>query len=106
MTIKVLRSDQGGDYKSNEFNEYCQKEGIKRAFTTSYTQQNGFSERKNRILVGAILAMLSHAQLPKVYRGEAFLTTNYLQNMSPTKTMSQIKLFLSCGFKGNRIYHF
>ena len=91
MKIRVLRSDQGGEYKSNEFNEYCQKEGIKREFTTSYTpQQNGVSERKNRTLVGAILAMLSHAQLPKVFWGEAFLT-NYLQDKSPTKSVSQNK---------------
>lgn len=33
MKIKVIRSDQGGEYKSNKFNDYCTNEGIKREFT-------------------------------------------------------------------------
>lgn len=86
--IKILRSDRGGEYMSDEFKNFCTKEGIKKEFTTSYTpQQNGVSERKNRTLVGAILAMLSHARLSKTFWGEALLTANYLQNRSPTKAI-------------------
>jgi hypothetical protein len=56
MKIRVLRSNQGGEYKSNEFNEYRQKEGIKRELTTSHTpQQVGVSERKNKTLIEAIV---------------------------------------------------
>ena len=32
--------------------------------------------------------MLSYAKLPKALWGEALLTTNYLQNRSPTKAIS------------------
>ena len=47
MKIKVLRSDQGGVYKSNEFNKYCQKEGIKRAFTNLlHSTKWSFGEEK------------------------------------------------------------
>ena len=35
--------------------------------------------------------MLFHAQPPKVFWGEALLTTNYLQNRSPTKSISKNK---------------
>ena len=35
--IKVLISDRGGEYMSNEFMEFCQYYGIKRQFTTRYT---------------------------------------------------------------------
>ncbi|KAH9297587.1 hypothetical protein KI387_029269, partial [Taxus chinensis] len=47
--IKVLQSDNGGKYKSNEFQKFCTREGIKREWTVPYNlQQNGVTERKNR----------------------------------------------------------
>ncbi len=50
--IKVLRSNNNGEYKSNEFNAHCFKFGIKREVTTPYTpQQNGVFEHKNRTLL-------------------------------------------------------
>jgi transposase InsO family protein len=48
QTIKILRSHRGGEYKLNEFIEFCDLHGIKRQFTARYTpQQNGVAERKN-----------------------------------------------------------
>jgi hypothetical protein len=38
QNIKILRFNQGGEYKSKEFFEYCQKEGIKE-FIITYTFQ-------------------------------------------------------------------
>ena len=35
--IKVLRSDRGGEYMSNEFIEFFQYYGIKRQFTACYS---------------------------------------------------------------------
>jgi len=37
MKIKVLRSDNGGEYNSKEFNQFCKKHGIKRQFSTPHT---------------------------------------------------------------------
>ena len=46
--IKILRSNRGGEYTSNEFQDYYKKNGIKQQFTTTYTsQQNGIAKRKN-----------------------------------------------------------
>ena len=40
--IKILRADNGTEYESNEFNNYCREVGIKRKTTTAYTpEQNG-----------------------------------------------------------------
>ena len=35
MNIKVLRSDNGGEYNSNDFKYFFKEEGIKRDFTVS-----------------------------------------------------------------------
>ena len=49
---QVFRTDNGGEYTSNEFAEFCNQEGIKRQFTTAYTpQQNGMAEQMNRTLL-------------------------------------------------------
>ena len=46
--IMTLRSDNGGEYTSNEFGNFCKDAGIKRELTTPYNpQQNGVAERKN-----------------------------------------------------------
>ena len=46
--IKALRSDNGGEYTSKEFEAFYKEVGIKREITTPYNpQQNGVAERKN-----------------------------------------------------------
>ena len=57
--IKVLRSDNGGEYTSHAFDEFCRQEGINKQLIVPYTpQQNGVVERKNRSIVGVARAML------------------------------------------------
>jgi transposase InsO family protein len=47
--IKILRSDNGGEYTSKEFVNYCKDVRIKRELTTPYNpQQNGVAERKTK----------------------------------------------------------
>ena len=57
--IKTFRSDNGGEFTSNEFKELYKKSGIKRELSTLYNpQQNGITERKNRTIMEAARAML------------------------------------------------
>jgi hypothetical protein len=50
--IKILRSDNGGEYTSKEFVSFCRDVEIKRELTTPYNpQQNGVVERKNRTML-------------------------------------------------------
>jgi putative transposase len=52
--VKALRSDNGGEYISNKFKDFCNKEGIQRELITPHNpQQNGVAERKNITIVGA-----------------------------------------------------
>jgi transposase InsO family protein len=46
-TIKILRSDQGGEYRLGNFIKYCKDHGIIQQFTVPHTpQQNEVAERK------------------------------------------------------------
>jgi len=60
--IKVLRSDNGGEYKSDSFLKICHDEGINRHFTVrEIPQQKGIAERMNIILLEKVCCMLSNA---------------------------------------------
>ena len=68
--IKCLRSDNGGEYTSKKFKEFCDAHGIKRELSCPRTsQQNGVAERKNRSLCKMAKEMRLHANLPKSYWG-------------------------------------
>jgi transposase InsO family protein len=57
--IKILRSDNGGEYTSKEFVSFCRDVRIKREITTPYNpQQNNVVERKNRTIMEAMKTMI------------------------------------------------
>jgi len=57
--IKILKTDNGTECESNDFNDYCREVGIKRETTIAYTlEQNGVAERKNQTISEATGAML------------------------------------------------
>jgi transposase InsO family protein len=89
--IRVLRSDNGGEYTSKEFMDFCAGEGIRRELVVPYNpQQNGVAERKNRAIVGAVRAMLHDQGLPLFLWAEACYTVVYLQNKSPHKAVGSM----------------
>ena len=71
-TIGVLRSDNGGEYVSGEFEKYLKSKGIRHELTVPHCpQQNGVAERMNRTLMECARSMMSHAGVPKSYWAEA-----------------------------------
>jgi len=79
--IKVLQSDNGGEYKSDPFLKLCRDKGIVRHFTVRETpQQNRVSERMNRTLLEKVQCMLSNTGLPKNFWAEALAYACYLVN--------------------------
>ena len=63
--LKVLRSDNGGEYTSGEFVEYLRSEGIRHELTVPKSpQQNGVAERLNRTLVEMTRFRLAGSGLP------------------------------------------
>ena len=64
--IRALRIDNGIEYESNEFNDFCREAGIKRETTTTYTpEKNGVAERNNKTIVEAAHSILCDQGLPK-----------------------------------------
>ena len=48
LKIKALRADRGGEYQSQEFEDYLKRCGIQFESTAAYSpQQNGVAERLN-----------------------------------------------------------
>ena len=86
--IKIIRTDNGGEYFSKEWIFFCNTHGIRHEYTVPYNpQQNGVAERKNRTLLDASRSMLQVAGLPNQFWQEAVATACYLQNRSPHKVL-------------------
>ena len=81
-----MRTDNGGEYTSNEFSKYCSAEGIKKEHIVPHTlQQNGVAERKNKTLAVAAKAMLFDQGLPLFLWAEAYRFAVYIQTGVPTQ---------------------
>jgi transposase InsO family protein len=80
--VKKLRTDNGMEFCSNEFESYCKSEGIVRHYTVPHTpQQNGVAERMNRTIISKARCMLSNAGLHRRFWAS---TACYLINRSPS----------------------
>ena len=87
--IKVLRTDNGGEYTSRDFQNFCLETGIVHQLTVPYSpQQNGVSERKNRTIMEMSRCMMFEKRLPKFLWAEAVNTSVYLLNRLPTKSVN------------------
>ncbi|GJX64119.1 putative ribonuclease H-like domain-containing protein [Tanacetum coccineum] len=57
--VKVIRYDNGTEFKNKEMNQFCEMNGILRQFSIARTpQQNGVAERRNKTLNEAARTML------------------------------------------------
>ena len=86
--VKVLRSDNGGEYTSNKFTKFCEDKGILHEFTVRYCpQQNGVAERLNCTIMEGARSMLYQAKLPLEFWAEECSTAVYLHDRSPTAAL-------------------
>ena len=87
-TLKILRTDNGGEYKSAEFHNYLKKEGIRHERTIPKTpEQNGVAKSMNRTLVESVRSLLADTNISHMFWAEAVSTAVYLWNRSPTKAV-------------------
>ena len=84
LFVKCLRTDRGGEFNSNEFNDFCKQSGIKK-LTTAYTpQQNGVAKRKNRTVMNMVCSMLDDKRNLKSFWPKAVNWSIYILNRCPT----------------------
>ncbi|CAL9014755.1 unnamed protein product [Prunus brigantina] len=82
--IICLRTDNGGEYTSNEFCQYLRESRIRHQFTCANTpQQNGVAERKNRHLAEICRSMLHAKNVPGRFWAEAMRTAAHVINKLP-----------------------
>ncbi|KMQ86259.1 retrovirus-related gag-pol polyprotein [Lasius niger] len=87
--IKYLQSDNGTEYKSNQFDNFLKEHGIARRFSIAYNpEQNGIAERKNRTLNDMARCLLIQSGLPSSFWAEAISTANHIRNRCPTSSLN------------------
>ncbi|RVW97724.1 Retrovirus-related Pol polyprotein from transposon RE2 [Vitis vinifera] len=87
--VRVLRSDNGGEYQSSDLQKYLEGHDIIHQTTCSNTpQQNGVAERKNRHLLEVVRASLIAAKTQISYWGEAITSAAYLINRVPSNSIN------------------
>ncbi|GJZ96527.1 putative ribonuclease H-like domain-containing protein [Tanacetum coccineum] len=73
--VKIIRSDNGTEFKNKGMDDFCREKGIKREYSVARTpQQNGVAERRNMTLIEAartmVLVVKPHNKTPyELFRG-------------------------------------
>ncbi|UYV60109.1 K02A2.6-like [Cordylochernes scorpioides] len=79
--LKRIRTDNGLEFCSKEWDTFCTSIGIVHEHTMTYTpQQNGVAERMNRTLLDLVRSTISGSGLPKASWAELTYTAAYVRN--------------------------
>jgi transposase InsO family protein len=88
--IKCLRDDKGGEYISNEFDNFLTEAGISRQHTVrNEPHQNGVAERANRTLAEGATTLLAESNLPASFWSHAIAALVHVRNRSPTASLGR-----------------
>jgi transposase InsO family protein len=86
QTVRTLRMDNGGEYTSKAFQDFCSSRGIARELTPPHTQQrNGIAKWRNRYLLDITQCLLLDKGLPGHLWGEAVKAVGDILNLRSTK---------------------
>ena len=95
-SVKIVRTDRGGEFLSTEFENLCKRYGVSRERTAANSpQQNGVVERKFATLNQMTRCMLNQAKLPSDFWCFAFMTAAYISNRMSTKANPHGKVPIS-----------
>ncbi|POM77477.1 Rve domain containing hypothetical protein, partial [Phytophthora palmivora] len=87
ITVKVLRSDGGGEFGSARLDRFLLNRGIQHQSTEAgMSSSNGKAERFHRTVMDSARAMLWVSALPQRFWGDAVLYASYIRNYLPTRS--------------------
>lgn len=90
--LKIVRSDNGGEYKNKRFAAYLVGRGIVMENSAPHTpEQNGKAERAIRTIFESARTMLRTKNLPKALWAEAMNTAVYILNRTTHSSRENIK---------------
>lgn len=83
-SLKIVRSDNGGEFMSLEFQKYLRESGIHHEPTAPYTpEQNGKVERLNGSVMPLVRSLLKDAELDTSFWSDALAFALYSMNRMP-----------------------
>ena len=100
LRVKVIRSNNGTEFKNSVMEEFCTLKGIKQVYSIARTpQQNGVVERRNKTLIEAARTMLADSKLPIIFFG-IVITFHYFNKQIVYRytDIVDIKVVLKCIF--------
>jgi len=87
-TVKILRSDGGGEYVGRDFQQFLKNRGMEHQRSAPFvSQQNGRSERSNRTLMIIIRCLMIQSGVTDQFWAEALKTACYLKNICPSSAI-------------------
>lgn len=87
--IKIIRTDNGGEYVSNYFENFCKANGLIHQLTAPHTpQQNVIVARMNRTIIEKARCLLFDADLSKRAWAEACNMAAYIRNRTPSSSIA------------------
>nr|GEW50211.1 hypothetical protein [Tanacetum cinerariifolium] len=79
LKVKIIKSDNVGEFRNKEMDEFYSRKGIQREFNNTRTpQHNSVVERRNRTLIETAKTMLADVKLPITFWAEAVNTSCYV----------------------------
>lgn len=108
VNVKAFRLDNGGEFSSNRFKQFCKNYGRRLEYTMPYSpQSNGKAERINRTLLNKVRTKIIESGLPKFLWDEARKCSVYKLNRLPNSFAWKIhKLQLVYGMVGRTFQNF
>lgn len=93
-SLKVFRSDQGGEFTSLDFNNLYNQNDIKLHLTIPYSpQKNGVVERRNQTLMEMTRSIMKAMNVPNYLCGEAVNHSTNLINRVYTRVLVDETLY-------------
>lgn len=92
--LKILRSDNGGEYLASKFQNFLTTKSIEHQLTCPHTPaQNGVAERKHKHLIETTITLMHQSSPPIKFWFDALAASIFLINRHPTSKLNNITPF-------------